>query len=342
MRSSLSVRGRLVAALLVVGACGVRVPAADDFVPEDVVPPAPPPAAAPAPAPRLLMEMMQRQAQQAAAAAAAAEARAGAAPAERAAYLGVVTGPVTAPVRAQLELPDGVGLSVDALAAGGPAERAGVRRHDVIHKFDDQLVCASEQLTTLVRAAGAGATVSLTLIRGGKERTVDVVLEEHDVPRAAAAGPFGGLPGLPLEFEGLFPEGLLPGGDDGAAGEVRRQVQQAFEQAQAQAQALGGDARARVFSIFPNGRSQSMTVINDGQGSVELRETDGKRTVTIRDADGKEVFTGPLDTEADREAVPEEVRERVRAVEERAAGGQPKQEGRPEGRPGRGRSGRTI
>jgi hypothetical protein len=49
----------------------------------------------------------------------------------------------------------------------------------------------------------------------------------------------------------------------------------------------------------------------DEQGSIELKSTDGSKEVTIRDKENNITWTGPWDTEQDRAAAPDDVRQRV-------------------------------
>jgi len=236
-------------------------------------------------------------------------------------YLGVVAKPVSAAVRAQLDLPEGVGVSVDAVAAGSPAEQAGLKPFDVIHMFKDQLIVSNDQLTTLVRAAGAGAKVPLKVFRGGRERKVEAVLGEHEVPAAGAKVP--GLEGLMQELGagGLDPEEL--------AG-VELQIQEALKQAGAGGGWLpgvarvggvfGGGGRAVVESqVVAGGQSQSSKMVGDERGTVAINRTGDKQTVTVKDPAGKEVHAGPLDTAEDFAKVPEAYREWVRELAPREA-----------------------
>ncbi|MFM7107728.1 MAG: PDZ domain-containing protein [Planctomycetaceae bacterium] len=246
--------------------------------------------------------------------------------ARKEAYLGVVAGLVPPPVRAQLDLADGVGLTIEAVAAGGPAEKAGVRQFDVIHKFNDQVVCSPEQLTTLVKVAGAGTKVPLTLVRRGHEKVVEAVLEEHEVVEGGEGQAVAGaLPGV-LNLQAL-PNGLPPGLDPA---DVERKVAEALARAGAGGGLLPGlvpgmvpgmpgvvpgvqgNVRAQVLTIGPN--AQSATVVSDARGTVEVRSAGGKKTVTVKDPDGKEVHSGPLDTDEDLAKVPEEFRDWVREV----------------------------
>ncbi|MCX6868090.1 MAG: hypothetical protein NTV46_18135, partial [Verrucomicrobia bacterium] len=49
----------------------------------------------------------------------------------------------------------------------------------------------------------------------------------------------------------------------------------------------------------------------DEQGSIELKSNDGGKEVTVRDKDNKITWTGPWDTEQDKAAAPQDVRQRV-------------------------------
>jgi hypothetical protein len=53
---------------------------------------------------------------------------------------------------------------------------------------------------------------------------------------------------------------------------------------------------------------------SNDRGTVEIQETDGRRSVRVRDPSGREVHAGPLNTDADWEAVPEAFRGMVRDV----------------------------
>lgn len=232
-------------------------------------------------------------------------------------YLGVVAKPVSAAVRAQLDLPEGVGVSVDAVAAGSPAEKAGLKPFDVIHMFKDQLIVSNDQLTTLVKAAGAGTKVPLKVFRGGREREVEAVLGEHAVPADGAK--VLGLVGL---MQGPGAGGLDP--EELAA--VELQIQEALKQAGAGGGWLPGVARfgdggrAVVKSqVVAGGLSQSSKTVSDERGTVTINRTGDTQTVTVKDPAGKQVHAGPLDTAEDFAKVPEAYRDWVRELAPREA-----------------------
>ncbi|MFU8804570.1 MAG: trypsin-like peptidase domain-containing protein, partial [Bradymonadaceae bacterium] len=74
---------------------------------------------------------------------------------------------------------DGVGGAlVTEVVDESPAAKAGLRAGDVIVRLDTTPIVSSEQLPWLVSTTEGGKKVSLTVIRNGKERKVDVVVEE--------------------------------------------------------------------------------------------------------------------------------------------------------------------
>jgi S1-C subfamily serine protease len=66
------------------------------------------------------------------------------------------------------------GLIVAALEAGGPAQKAGLLVGDVLLGTEEGAVDPESLLDAI---AGAGETVRLRLMRGGKISVVDVTLE---------------------------------------------------------------------------------------------------------------------------------------------------------------------
>ncbi|MGC4031087.1 MAG: PDZ domain-containing protein [Tepidisphaeraceae bacterium] len=101
---------------------------------------------------------------------------------EKVAYLGVATSVVTPALAAQLGLPAGVGVTVDAVDANSPALQAGVQVHDVITKFDEQVVVNVQQFAVLVRLHKKGDAVPMQLVRQGKQTTLTAKLGERLLP----------------------------------------------------------------------------------------------------------------------------------------------------------------
>jgi hypothetical protein len=95
------------------------------------------------------------------------------------AYLGVLTGPVSRELRAQFNLAEGFGLQVAEVMPDSPAHAAGLKEHDVLVNFEDQMLVNMEQLQTLVRGRKKDDLVNLTVITGGERKQLSVKLGER-------------------------------------------------------------------------------------------------------------------------------------------------------------------
>ena len=62
---------------------------------------------------------------------------------------------------------------------------------------------------------------------------------------------------------------------------------------------------------------RARAAMKDGDGEHEITATDGQRVLTAKNAAGETIFTGPVDTPAQREAVPAPFREKLNAIEAR-------------------------
>jgi membrane-associated protease RseP (regulator of RpoE activity) len=117
---------------------------------------------------------------------------------EKQTFLGVNTSPIAGRGFEHLKLPRGVGIVMDAVDPGGPAEQAGIRPGDVLEKLDDQLLVNVEQFTALVRAGKPGDEVTITIHRDGKPQAIKAKLGQKEVTKRET-GPTGILdvdPGL--------------------------------------------------------------------------------------------------------------------------------------------------
>jgi len=96
-------------------------------------------------------------------------------------YLGVETSDVPRVVSEQLGLPKGFGLVVDYVVPDGPAAAAGVQQNDILRMLNDQILTEPDQLSKLIRSFSEGTTVTLTVLRKGKEEKIGVKLGKKEV-----------------------------------------------------------------------------------------------------------------------------------------------------------------
>ena len=72
------------------------------------------------------------------------------------------------------------GAGVTQVIKDSPAEKAGLRKDDVIIRFDGEAVTSVRKLTRLVSESSPDQTVRLTISRGGAEQEVSVTLSKRD------------------------------------------------------------------------------------------------------------------------------------------------------------------
>jgi putative serine protease PepD len=72
------------------------------------------------------------------------------------------------------------GAGVQSVNEGAAGAEAGLEKGDVITKVDDQIITGSESLVATVRGYRPGDKVTLTVVRSGKTRTVDVTLDSDE------------------------------------------------------------------------------------------------------------------------------------------------------------------
>ncbi len=80
------------------------------------------------------------------------------------------------------------GALVSQVLPNSPAAKAGIKAGDIILGFDGKPIEQSSQLPPLVGATPVGKTVSLSLLRDGKSKTIDVTIEKLKEGEEQVAG----------------------------------------------------------------------------------------------------------------------------------------------------------
>jgi serine protease Do len=89
-------------------------------------------------------------------------------------FIGVQIQLVTKDIAEAMDLNEPKGALVAETVHGGPAEKAGLKRGDTIVAVDGQTIREPKELSRRVATIEPGKSVSLTVLRDGKERTVTV------------------------------------------------------------------------------------------------------------------------------------------------------------------------
>jgi len=112
------------------------------------------------------------------------------------AYMGVTVMNTDAESAAMYGLP--TGARIEEVVAGGAADRAGLQPKDIIIDLGGHKVSNITDLTRALRKFKAGDTTTVTFLRGGREMTLDILLDEKPQEAPAAAPvpqPEGQMPG---------------------------------------------------------------------------------------------------------------------------------------------------
>ncbi len=94
-------------------------------------------------------------------------------------YLGVLLQDVNRDLAEAMSLKTTAGVLISDVVGGGPADRAGIQRGDVIVEVNGKSVTSAGQLRNAVAASSAGSSASLMAIRKGERKQFSVKLDER-------------------------------------------------------------------------------------------------------------------------------------------------------------------
>jgi serine protease Do len=105
--------------------------------------------------------------------------------------IGVVIQEVTKELAESFGLSKPSGALVNSVEKGSPADKAGIQPSDVILRFDNKEVTASNELPRIVAATKPGAKVSLQVWRKGEKKDLQITVAETPDERVAKRQPPG-------------------------------------------------------------------------------------------------------------------------------------------------------
>ncbi|HVR19410.1 MAG TPA: PDZ domain-containing protein, partial [Polyangiaceae bacterium] len=103
-----------------------------------------------------------------------------------------------------MKLPTSSGVLISDVQPGSPAQKAGLKRGDVVVKIEGRSVETTGNFRNAIALGGSGKKVNIELYREGKLQTLAVALGEMPQdktvtgPSTSGGGPAGGLDGLAL------------------------------------------------------------------------------------------------------------------------------------------------
>jgi len=120
-------------------------------------------------------------------------------------WLGVMIQNITSELKDKLKLSTEKGALVADVVEGGPADKAGIERGDVIVTFDGKDISESDDLPYVVASTPVGKTVTVEVIRKGQRKSIQVEIgeqEEEERPQPASEA----RPNLGLSVREITPE----------------------------------------------------------------------------------------------------------------------------------------
>ncbi len=121
-------------------------------------------------------------------------------PAEPTSVIGLHLAKVPESLHAHLpKLAAGEGLLVDKVASGSPAERHGLKRHDILVSLDGTALRDTDHLARLLFAAQPNS--NLAVIRAGKQVNLRLALKDEDLPKGLVK--LGGPPDVTIKCQML-------------------------------------------------------------------------------------------------------------------------------------------
>ncbi|OHE26989.1 MAG: hypothetical protein A3J94_10740 [Syntrophus sp. RIFOXYC2_FULL_54_9] len=120
--------------------------------------------------------------------------------------LGVSIQDVTPELAKSLGLKESKGALVAQVVPGGPADKAGFEQGDVIVNFDGRTVGESKDLPRIVASTPVGKTVTVKLLRDGKEVERQAKVGEMEEEKASGAAKSPIHPSLGVTVQNLTPQ----------------------------------------------------------------------------------------------------------------------------------------
>lgn len=237
------------------------------------------------------------------------------------AYLGVMAVEVDDALALHLNLDKKKSFIIKRVVKDTPASVAGLEMHDIILKVNNEEVDSSQPLASALKDFKPEDKVNLEIIRAGKVMALDVTLGES-APKLSLADMKdriklivpnqNGNPDIKIhilenmekmkEFQKQIQESF-----NNRNGGLNEEIQKALEQI--------ANANKDLNHFQLNSSMSTVMSTSDGDHNVTVTIKDGNKSAVVRDSSGKIIFEGDINTDAELEAIPAEIREKIKGVQ---------------------------
>lgn len=229
-------------------------------------------------------------------------------------FLGVATTEVPEMLAEHLGLSDRSGVIIRTVVPDSPADKAGLSANDIITVLDGKPVANPGAFTSAIRERKPGDRLTIGLIHKGKPKDIEITLTDRPADATAHMEPQPYLEGIPqarADRLRRLMDGNLDSFGPGGMGAFRDdRFEETFRQMRERMDSAFGDDAGQG-----SGFQQSSTIrLMDDEGSVEIISSKGDTRVKVRDKRNGIVWSGPWNTEEDKAAAPEGIRERIDSV----------------------------
>ncbi len=198
-------------------------------------------------------------------------------------FIGTQIGDMTEERAEQLGLPKSTeGVYIESVAAGGPAEKGGVKPGDIIQSIDGEKITSSSKLRRHVATLSPGTAATFNVLRDGSTVPLKVTIEEQTDEKLAQLANKGGAEALGITVEPISPEVAADFGLE--ANSVGVVVKEVNSQSPAANAIQPGEIILEVNGMKISSAEEFKAAANKGKGTVRLlvRNATSTRMVILK------------------------------------------------------------
>jgi hypothetical protein len=242
------------------------------------------------------------------------------------AMLGVAGMATSDTLSLHLGLVQGNGLTLYHIVPGSAADNAGLKTHDVLTELAGKKINNQNDLREVVLQKTPGDKVEVKYFSRGKAKKIEIELGQRK-----NAGHLRQQPGIDVQWlqrnigREMPPAEILP---------MKKELMKRLQDIQGQMmQGQGGAMKFDIGKLLMQGAGAAdgdqimrfgvgtSVTFMDNDGSISMKSNNGDKKVIVKDKAGNILYEGPYETDHDKAAVPDEIRERIDKLNIDKAGG---------------------